>query len=171
MFLQSIKIRETTPCLADPDLFKCTTVTSRDISEIFPYLNAVLERPNYQPEANTFIFKKGITGFTLNELEINVTKFANMTEAYELLDWVKDLINDTYERRDEITPNHKGKKTAGVLRIYGMLPKTNCKKCSVASCMAFASKLSKLKAEIDECPPLHEEEFREQRKKLLKMLQ
>jgi len=166
MFLESIKIIETSPCLADSELFKAITRSSVDLTEILPYLNSILEKPNYQTSSNSLMFKKGIIGFTLREDKIAITRFANLTEAHELLDWVKDLINDTYKRKSEITPNYKGRKQLGLLQVYSMLPKKNCKKCGEPSCMAFAAKLSKFEAEIDDCPLFNEKEYSESREKL-----
>ena len=110
MFLESIKIIETSPCLADTELFKAVTRASVDLTEILPYLNGILENPNYQSSSNSLTFKKGIIGFTLKEDKIGMTKFANLTEAHELLDWIKDIINDTYKRKSEITPNYNSRK-------------------------------------------------------------
>jgi len=159
MFLESIKIIETSPCLAEKELFKAVTRASVTLTEILPYLNSILEKPNYLTNPPSLVFKKGIIGITIQEDKISLTRFANMTEAYEILDWVKDLINDAYESRDEITPNFAGQKQVGLLKIYSLLPKKNCKKCGEASCMAFAGRLSKYDAEIDDCPLLQDPEF------------
>ena len=43
------------------------------------------------------------------------------------------------------------------LDIYKLLPKTNCKKCGLPTCLAFAMKLAMKKASIDECPDISEE--------------
>ena len=168
MFLEEIKIIETSPCLAEKDRFKALTSTSVSLTEILPYLNAVVtEKPNYQPNSGSFIFKKGRIRFTLMDTSINITKFANMTELLELLDWIKDLINDTYKNRANIEPNHKAKKILPVLKIYNLLPKTNCKECGEETCMAFASGLNKSDKEIDDCPPLGKSEFAGLRQKLI----
>lgn len=171
MFLESIKIVETSPCLADTELFKATTRASVDLTEVLPYLNGILERPNYQTSSNSLVFKKGIVGFTLREDKIAMTRFVNLTEAHELLDWVKDLINDTYERRSEIIPNYKGRKQLGLLQVYNLLPKKNCKKCGESCCMAFAGKLSKFEAEIDDCTLFGEQEYAEFREKIFSAFQ
>lgn len=167
MFLESIKIIETSPCLADSELFKAVTRASVDLTEILPYLNGILEKPNYQSNSNSIMFKKGIIGFTLREDKIAITKFANLTEAHEFLDWVKDLINTTYDRKSEIAPSYKERKQLGLLQVYTMLPKKNCKKCGELSCMAFAAKLSKFEAEMDDCPLLSEPEYSGLKEKLI----
>ncbi len=171
MFLEEIKVVETSPCLADERLFKAITKASVSLKEILPYLNAIVKKPNYQPSSSSLIFKHGIVGFTLQDTNINITRFANMTELYEILDWIKDLINDTYERRSEIEPNHKARKIVPVLNIYKLLPKKNCKECGEQSCMAFAAKLNKLDAEVDDCPLFQKSEYADLRQKLKKQME
>ncbi len=43
------------------------------------------------------------------------------------------------------------------LEIYKLLPKTNCKKCGRATCLAFAMQLAQKKAELKDCPDVSEE--------------
>ncbi len=43
------------------------------------------------------------------------------------------------------------------LQIFKLLPKTNCKECGQATCMAFAMQLAAGKAELDECPYVSDE--------------
>jgi len=167
MFLEEIKVLETFPCLAEKHLFKALTRASVSLNDLLPYLNAIVDKPNYQPDSNSLVFKDGIIGFTLQDTSINVTRFANITELYEILDWVKDLINSAYDSRDEITPNYKARKTVPTLTIYGMLPKTNCKECGEQTCMAFAAKLNKFDVDIDDCPLLQQSEFAGLRQRLI----
>ncbi len=43
------------------------------------------------------------------------------------------------------------------LEIFKLLPKTNCKKCGRATCLAFAMQLAQKKAELKDCPDVSEE--------------
>ena len=43
------------------------------------------------------------------------------------------------------------------LDIYKLLPKTNCKECGFATCLAFAMQLAKKAVSIDKCPYLSDE--------------
>ena len=43
------------------------------------------------------------------------------------------------------------------LDIYKLLPKTNCRECGFATCLAFAMQLAKKAVTIDKCPHLSEE--------------
>jgi len=170
MFLKDIKVIETSPCLADEKLFKAITMASVSLTDLLPYLNAIVDKPNYQPNSGSLVFKNGIVGFTVQDYNINITRFANMTELYEILDWIKDLINDTYESRGEIEPNYKARKIVPIFRIYNLLPKKNCKECGEQTCMAFAAKINKFDAEPDDCPPLQKSEYADLRQKLISEL-
>lgn len=43
------------------------------------------------------------------------------------------------------------------LEIYKLLPKTNCRDCGFATCLAFAMQLAAKKAQIDKCPHVKDE--------------
>ncbi|MHC4524887.1 MAG: acetyl-CoA decarbonylase/synthase complex subunit gamma [Planctomycetota bacterium] len=43
------------------------------------------------------------------------------------------------------------------LDIFKLLPKTNCKKCGMPTCLAFAMQLAQKRAELDACPCVSEE--------------
>ncbi|MHA1785902.1 MAG: (Fe-S)-binding protein [Candidatus Helarchaeota archaeon] len=51
-------------------------------------------------------------------------------------------------------------------QIYNLLPKTNCKECGEATCMAFAIALLRQAKKIDDCPPLKEPKYEDKLKKL-----
>ena len=44
--------------------------------------------------------------------------------------------------------------------VYKLLPKTNCKECGEANCMAFATKVVNGELAVDNCPPVTKEEYR-----------
>lgn len=53
-----------------------------------------------------------------------------------------------------------------VLKVYQLTPKTNCKLCGKSTCMAFAAELAKGSMKIEDCPPLTESKFLNQKKHL-----
>lgn len=158
MLIDDIIVIETTPCLADEGKFKALTKADNDMTEVFPYLNRVLDKAEYT--SKTIAFKKGIVGFTLIEDQINLTKFVNNTELYELLDWVKDLINETYADMENIEPSFESRKAPTVLEVFKLLPKSNCRKCGETTCLAFADKLQKQKDTTDKCPEIADDAVR-----------
>ncbi len=50
--------------------------------------------------------------------------------------------------------------------IYKLLPKTNCKKCGLPSCMAFAVRFIERKVGIEDCPELNTAKYLKQKLKL-----
>lgn len=61
-------------------------------------------------------------------------------------------------------------KLASIYKVYEFLPKTNCGLCGLPTCMAFASKLLRREAGLDECLPLNEPAYSEQRQNLIELL-
>ena len=43
------------------------------------------------------------------------------------------------------------------LEIFKLLPKTNCKKCGMPTCLAFAMQLAQKRAKLEDCPYVSEE--------------
>jgi acetyl-CoA decarbonylase/synthase complex subunit gamma len=43
------------------------------------------------------------------------------------------------------------------LEIFKLLPKTNCKKCGVPTCLAFAMQMAQKRAKLDDCPHISDE--------------
>ena len=43
------------------------------------------------------------------------------------------------------------------LDIFKLLPKGNCKKCGMPTCLAFAMQLAQKRAKLDDCPEISEE--------------
>jgi ArsR family metal-binding transcriptional regulator len=54
--------------------------------------------------------------------------------------------------------------------IIKLLPGTNCKKCGLLTCLAFAFKLLRDQIGIEKCAPLFSDEFTEKRKLLFETL-
>ncbi|MGQ9478395.1 MAG: (Fe-S)-binding protein, partial [Candidatus Bipolaricaulia bacterium] len=92
-------------------------------------------------------------------------------EAEKVLERLKELINRTYERREEIEPSYKSRAKLTVIDIYKLLPKTNCKECGEPTCMAFATKLINEQTAIGQCKPLFAPERQEMRERLLGLLE
>jgi acetyl-CoA decarbonylase/synthase complex subunit gamma len=63
-----------------------------------------------------------------------------------------------------------GVKQLSPIDIYMLLPRTNCKECGEANCMAFAAKLVNREVSLEQCPPLLKKENEGSYKKLQKML-
>jgi CO dehydrogenase/acetyl-CoA synthase gamma subunit (corrinoid Fe-S protein) len=60
-------------------------------------------------------------------------------------------------------------KQIGPMKVYPLLPKTNCGVCEPKTCMGFAVQLCERNNTLDECPPLLEPKHRENLVRLRKM--
>jgi 4Fe-4S ferredoxin len=56
------------------------------------------------------------------------------------------------------------------MEIYQLLPKTNCKKCGVSTCMAYAVGLLSKEKKIEDCPILFEPKYEAKLKKLQEVM-
>ena len=170
MLLHSYKITRTLPCLADPEKIRVIAEIPDEIHEVFPYLNATLKGCIYNHPANTLTIRKDQKLITLHALHITLAKIEDENEADEILRWLKDLINETYEKRGQIEPNYSMAAELKALDIFKLLPGTNCKRCREPSCLAFAVKLVGRDTEIAKCDPLFSEKYQEKRHVLLDLL-
>ena len=171
MLLKSYNITRTLPCLADPEKIRVIAEVSGEIHEVFPYLNGVLKGCIYNHPALTLTIKKDGKLFTLHAHHITLAKIEDEKEAEEILGWLRDLINETYEKRDQIGPNYSKGAELKALDIFKLLPGTNCKKCGELTCLAFAVKLVGQEIGIMKCPSLFTGEYEEKRNVLLDLIQ
>ena len=170
MLLQSYKITRTLPCLADPEKIRVIAEISDEIHEVFPYLNSILKGCIYNHPALTLTIKKDGKLLTLHAHHITLAKIEDEKEAEEILIWLKNLVNETYEKRDQIEPNYSMAAELKALDIFKLLPGTNCKRCGEPTCLAFAVKLVGRDTQIAKCDPLFSEKYHEKRNVLLDLL-
>ncbi len=170
MLLRSYKITRTLPCLADPMKIRVIAEVSEEIQEVFPYLNAVLKGCIYNHPANTLTIRKDQILITLHALHITLAKVEDEKEAEALLGWLKDLLNETYERRDKILPNYSMAAELKALDVFKLLPGTNCGKCGEPTCLAFAVKVAGRGIEIAKCDSLFSGQYQEKQKVLIELL-
>ncbi len=171
MLLHSYKITQILPCIADPEKIRVIAEVSGEIHEVFPYLNAVLKGCIYNHPANTLTIRKDQKLITLHALHITLAKIEDEKEAEDILRWLENLINDTYENRAKIEPNYSMAAELKALDIFKLLPGTNCRKCGEPTCLAFAVKLVGRDIEIRKCDPLFSEKYLEKQKVLVELLQ
>jgi len=164
-FLKSITLCYVAPCMADEKKIRLIGYFDRDITEILPYINAVIKGASYNKGASILTFAKERRLINLYNIKIAIAKANDIIDAWRILDEIKKLVNDTYLRRDSIKPNYEEKVKVTALQIYGWLPKTNCKVCGEATCLAFAVKLLQGEQKLSRCSPLAvESKFAENKK-------
>lgn len=128
----------------------------RDVSCIFPYLNAEISNAMYNSNSNTLTFVREGRVVNLFPREMSVIKVSNTTDAHRITDFVKDKINDVHQRRCEINPMYHRLRLPSVVDILPVLPDEhyNCRKCGERTCLAFATMLLSGERKIADCQPL-----------------
>ena len=160
------------PCHpGEADILSAEAECTDEISEVFPYLNAIMKGTIYNQSANSLNFKLGGRGITLYPNKALVTNLKNKEEVIKVFNELKNLINRTWDKRDKIEPSYKTRAQIGVLDIFKLLPRTNCKECGEATCMAFAAKVVNEETTIDRCKPIiNEKKYANNRSKLFALL-
>jgi len=170
MFIEFIALEHTRPCLATPGKIIVVGKPSRTIDGVLPLLNALL--PNvirYNPRASALVLCRKPGFITLLADAIYITQVKDVDEGLELLSAVRDLVNQTWARREEISPRRDECRTPRPLDVWELLPRTNCRMCDEPTCMAFAFALLEARRRVEECTPLEANAF-EQRETLRGLL-
>ena len=157
-------------CLADPDKIRIVAELTDDIGDVLPYLNTTFRGCMYNHNEQVLTLKKDGRQITFHPKEIAITRLENKNKAREILDWLKNLINMTYDNRESIKPKLDMWIILSTLSLSSSLPGEKCKDCSGKDCYGFAQKLIAGEANIMQCKPLFTSEFKEKRKKILGLL-
>lgn len=157
-------------CSPHSEAVGCLVDLGQDIREVMPYLNAVLKRCRYNPDAPALEISHEGRGFALWPRRIAFGGVTCSEEAEQVMRSVQELINDTWARRDQITPSERKGPCLGPLALFKLLPGLNCGECGEASCLAFAARLSRENARLVQCVPLASSDHAERRTALVAML-
>jgi ArsR family metal-binding transcriptional regulator len=151
----------TPPCDPGTERYAARARLTIDISEVLPYLNAILRGAMYLPEASALTWKKGGHNIAFHAYEIASSNAEDREDAQKELKGLIDLVNRTWERRAEITPDTTTRQRPTPMAIYKLLPNTNCKQCGESTCYSFALKLAVSQKKLADCPPLSEPQYAE----------
>jgi len=155
MFLETITLSQTTPCLAEPGKIIVTGKPSCPLDDVLPYLAALPNVIGFNPDTLTLTLRRQPGFITIYRQRITITQVKDVDEGLALLDTLKDAINATWEHRHELTPVTQLQRPPRPLDLYAILPQTNCKQCGDVTCMAFAVNLLLGKTSLDRCSPLY----------------
>jgi ArsR family metal-binding transcriptional regulator len=172
MLVEKIDIEHVEPCFADETKIRLIASVPVDLSDLMPYLNAIISSATYVPQRPALTLTKGIRLVTLYPRKVTVAKADDIPDAEEILAWLCEKINYAHEHRDEIEPIYEGKIKVKPLDIYGLLPQTNCRECGEQSCLAFALLLLQEKHRLSDCGPLlREKRWADKRERLRETLE
>ncbi len=167
MFVEFITLDHTRPCIAEQGKIIVVGKPSRAVDTVLPLLNALL--PNvisYNPRASTLVLRRKPGFITLLADKVYITQVKDIEEGLALIAAVRDLLNQTWNLRDEIEPRNEERRTPRPLDVWELLPRTNCRQCGEATCMAFAFALLEGGRRVEECPLLREADAVGQRQTL-----
>lgn len=158
MLLESYEKRIFRPeCNPSFESVHCIARLDQDISAALPYLNAELGGTQYfkDPPAVMLhvhgkIIKVGATEIAINALE-------DEAEADKILQGLKNEINRVWREKDTITPSEESRAKPQVFEILKLLPKTNCRKCGLPTCMVFAAQAAEGRRGAGDCPDINPE--------------
>jgi ArsR family metal-binding transcriptional regulator len=151
----------TPPCDPGAERYAARARVAEDISEVLPYINATLRGALYLPEAKALTWKKGGHNIAFHAYEIATSNVEDRDGAEKELRGIIDLVNRTWERRAEITPDISTRQRPTSMAIYKLLPNINCKQCGDPTCYTFALKLAASQKKLSDCPPLFEPKYAE----------
>jgi ArsR family metal-binding transcriptional regulator len=125
-----------------------------DLRPVLPYLNATLARAVYSPDGSTLSwrYENHKVGFWADRVAVD--HLHSRVQAEEVIKYLVDLINDTWEAREKIPPDTETHQFLQPLEIHRLLPKTNCRICGESTCFNFALKLAAGQAKMEQCEPL-----------------
>ncbi len=172
MLLNEYQLRIVLPeCNFSAQTVNAIATLSQDISPVLPYLNAVLKAFQYSDKDKILTIKRKGHLITFRPREITITKLEDEKEAREVMEELKEMINDTYQNRETIEPHYTPTKELKSSDVLKLLPGTNCRECGERTCFSFAFKLIRHEVEISKCKPLFSEGYEEKRKTLYKLLE
>ncbi|HSJ54407.1 MAG TPA: (Fe-S)-binding protein [Anaerolineae bacterium] len=160
----------TPPCDPGSERFSAFARLTADIREVLPYLNATLRGAVYNVGAAALTWKKGGHHVAFHADRIAVSNVPDREAAIQELEGLIELVNRTWERRAEVEPSHEVHRRPGLMEVYKLLPRSNCKACGEASCFVFANKLVAGQVRLPDCPVLNEPRCAEQQATLAGML-
>ncbi len=142
------------PCVADTTKIRLIAHLSGDLSEVFPYMNAVMREASFNKNGPTLTFMDGYRMVSVYPRRIAVAKADEIVDAWRTLEAVRRRANEVWQRRGEIEPSYEIREKPPALEIYKRLPRTNCKTCGEQTCLAFAIRVYMGELPVGRCKPV-----------------
>ncbi len=142
------------PCVAADDHLRLTAQVEGDLAPVMPYLNAVTAAGAYSPQGPTFTFMDGVRLVNLFPHRVAVARARDLHDAWRTLARAKRRVNEVWARRETITPLQERRVRISALEIFSRLPRTNCRACGEATCLAFAVRLLVGEQRLEQCAPV-----------------
>ncbi len=154
------------PCDPGSSIWVARVKTDAELGPVMPYVNAVARNAFYDPKVPTIVWREGAHKYALREKVISINNLKDRAHAERTAKKVVELLNDIWRRREEIEPDPTTRVPPRLLDVLLLLPRTNCGRCGVPTCMAFAARLVEGERCVEDCAPLLEEGMEERLEKL-----
>ena len=170
MYLDSITLTKTLPCLAEPGRIIVIGEPNRPLDEVIPFLATLPGVIAYNPETRTLTFRRPHGFMTLYTDKVYITQVVDSKEGLQLFEALREAVNTVWEKREKLVAVMSSKSAPRHLDVWSLLPQTNCRQCGEASCLAFAVMLIQHKCALEECPPLQSDSSFADRKATLEAM-
>ena len=155
MLLESYRKEIIRPeCRPEAQSVQCIAHLDQDISEVIPYLNSVFGGFQYIKEPPCVSFRVHGKLIAVHSKKICVNALRDESEGDKIMEWLKQEVNDIWERRGEIQPCFESAPKPKIIEILKLLPRTNCGACGQPTCMVFATQVADGGKDGDDCPAL-----------------
>ncbi len=154
-FLDSLELAKTLPCLAEPGRIIVIATPSPPLDEVLPLIAAI--SPSviaFNPRTPSLTLRRKPGFITFYRDQVIVTQVKDVSEGLQMISALRDLVNLCWKRRASVKPATEARQAPRPLDVWALLPRTNCKRCGEATCVAFASSLLLHRREVDDCPVL-----------------
>lgn len=145
----------TPPCDPLAEDFVVKAHLHADISQVLPYLNAVLDHASYNQPAQALSWRHEGRSITFHNLEIAVASLDDRQQAIRVVDELLRLVNKTWDQREGIKPSYAACPRPPLLKIYRHMPGDDCQRCGLPTCTAFARQLAAGQVGLEACPVLN----------------
>ena len=135
----------------------CYAHLENDISDVIPYLNAVLGGTTYQQSPPSVMFQNNGRLIAVHSGKIAINALKDEAEADRILNWITNEINQIWENRHEIEPSESVPEKPRVIEVLKLLPKTNCRECGQPTCMVFSTLAVQGIKGSNDCPQIDPE--------------
>jgi ArsR family metal-binding transcriptional regulator len=135
----------------------CFAHLNQDVSRALPYLNTVLGGFEYVQDPPSVTFKTQGKLITVHGRKIAINALKDEAEARKIVEWLKQEINNAWENRERLVPSYKGAPRPRLIEILKLLPKSNCRKCGLPTCMVFAAQVVDGGRGAEHCPEINDD--------------
>ncbi len=157
-------------CDDDAQTVSVQATLPRDVSAVYPYVNAILPGCSYNHLGRIVHWQEGPHKIVLRERELAVSGLPDWAAAKSAVAQLVDYLNQAWRRREMITPREQPRPQPTPIAVFKLLPGTNCRACGHSTCYAFALQLITRSAATQACPPLLEPEWERHLSELHAML-